>query len=156
MKFLIKPILFWAITLLAQTNVSAQECGTTPTPQQIEYLTQTRNARQAFDMGQIPADRFGTSIYWIPVQFQECLPSSNSLRGLSEQSISTWMGELNAIFLPYKIQFYECGSYSVFVNSTLHFFDYTEEPQLAAYDIPNVINIYAFGTVTINGSSVAG
>ncbi len=141
---------------LLRFTTTAQECGTVPTPEQIEYLTRTREARQAFDITQIADDRYGTNIHWIPVQFQECIPSSTSWRSLRETIISEWLGELNAMFLPYRIQFYECSSYSWFVNSTLHYFDISEEPQLAAYDVPNVINIYAFGTVSVNGSSVAG
>ena len=156
MTHFFKAILLVALVIIFQKPASAQDCGTQPTPEQIEYLTQTREARQAFDIAQWAEDRSGTSIHWIPVQFQECLPTSNSPIGLREINISEWMGEMNNIFLPYRIQFYECGSFTTFVNNPLHYFDITEEPQLSAYDVPNVINIYAFGTVTINGSSVAG
>ncbi|MBC7778053.1 MAG: T9SS type A sorting domain-containing protein [Phycisphaerae bacterium] len=156
MNHLIRTCLFCGIVISAQSDLTAQDCGTNPTPQQIEYLTQTRQARQAFDITQMAEDRYGASIHWIPVQFQECIPTSTSPKGLREASISTWMGQLNALFLPYRIQFYECSSFTTFVSSTLHYFDITEEPQLSAYDVPNVINVYAFGTVTSNGSSLGG
>lgn len=153
---LFKTLLFVGVLISVQSQLLAQECGTHPTPEQIEYLTRTREARQAFDISQVSDDRYGTSLHWIPVQFQECLPTATSPRGLNEPNISAWLGELNALFLPYRIQFYECGSYTTFVNNTLHYFDITEEPQLSAYDVPNVINVYAFGTVSSNGSSLAG
>ncbi|MFN0215407.1 MAG: T9SS type A sorting domain-containing protein [Saprospiraceae bacterium] len=157
MNQVFKTLLFCWMLSAVQTVLSAQEaCGTNPTPEQIEYLTRTRDARQAFDITQIADDRYGASIHWIPVQFQECIPTANSPKGLREAGISEWMGELNALFLPYRIQFYECSSFTTFVSSTLHYFDSTEEPQLSAYDVPNVINIYAFGTASVNGSSVGG
>ncbi|MBK6993482.1 MAG: T9SS type A sorting domain-containing protein [Lewinellaceae bacterium] len=156
MNHLLKAFLFCGIAISTQTQLTAQDCGTNPTPAQIEYLTQTRVARQAFDITQLADDRSGAPIHWVPVQFQECIPFSTSPKGLREASISEWMGELNALFLPYRIQFYECSSFTSFVNNPLHYFDITEEPQLSAYDVPNVINIYAFGTVSANGSSLGG
>ncbi len=157
MNHLLKAFLFCGIASIIQPELSAQEaCGTNPTPEQIEFLTQTREARQAFDITQLAQDRYGSSLHWIPVQFQECLPFTTSPKGLREASISEWLGELNALFLPYRIQFYECSSFTTFVNNPLHYFDITEESQLSAYDVPNVINVYAFGTVSANGSSLAG
>jgi hypothetical protein len=151
-----KALLLCGVAISVQNGLSAQDCGTNPTPEQIEYLSHTREARQAFDISQIAADRSGASIHWVPVQFQECLPTATSPKTLREASISSWLGELNTLFLPYRIQFYECGSFTTFVNNPLHFFDITEEPQLSAYDVPNVINVYAFGSVTANGSSLGG
>jgi len=156
MHHLFKEILLCGFAISVQTELTAQECGTNPTPAQIEYLRQTREARQAFDITQLAEDRSGTFIHWIPVRFQECLPTSNSPKILREINISKWLGELNNLFLPYRIQFYECGSFTTFVSSTLHNFDITEEPQLSAYYILNVINIYAFGTVSSNGTSLGG
>ena len=71
MNYLLKAILFCGIAISTQTQVSAQDCGTNPTPAQIEYLTQTREARQTFDITQVADDRYGASIHWVPVQFQE-------------------------------------------------------------------------------------
>jgi MAM domain, meprin/A5/mu/SprB repeat/Secretion system C-terminal sorting domain/Pregnancy-associated plasma protein-A len=156
MNHLIKLLLLSLFAVSAQSKLAAQDCGTNPTPAQIEYLSKTRAARQAFDVSQIADDRYGASIHWVPVQFQECIPTSTSLKALREADISTWLGELNNLFLPYRIQFYECGSFTTFVSSSLHLFDITEEPQLAAYDVPNVINVYAFGNVTANGSTLGG
>lgn len=156
MIHLLKTLLFCGIVSFFHTQLVAQDCGTNPTPEQIEFLTRTREARQAFDITQMADDRYGASIHWVPIQFQECLPTSTSPKGLREAEISAWLGELNGLFLPYRIQFYECGSFTTFVNSTLHFFDILEEPQLNAYDVPNVINVYAFGTVHANGSALAG
>ncbi|MDX1912823.1 MAG: T9SS type A sorting domain-containing protein, partial [Saprospiraceae bacterium] len=70
--------------------------------------------------------------------------------------ISMWLSDLNALFLPYNIQFFECGTRELFVNSTLFNFDITEEPQLTAYDIPHVVNVYVFGTVTSGGQGIGG
>ncbi len=139
-----------------QTVLSAQECGTNPTPAQIEYLTNTRAARQAFDITQMAEDRYGASIHWVPMQFHECLNSSTQWPELYDNDISAWLGVLNSVFLPYRIQFYECGFRDQFVNTTLYNFDITEEPQLSAFDIPNVVNVYVFGTVTSGGQALGG
>lgn len=156
MQHAIKALCLLALPFFNQIMLHSQECGTVPTPAQIEYLSQTRDARQSFDISQVSEDRYGASIHWLPVQFHECIPTNTSPFALRDYQISQWLGQLNQIFLPYRIQFYECGTFHVFVNSTLHYFDNSEEPQLSAIDIPNVINIYAFGTVTVGGQSAAG
>jgi MAM domain, meprin/A5/mu/Pregnancy-associated plasma protein-A/SprB repeat/Secretion system C-terminal sorting domain len=155
MQHFIKFCFCWSVLLL-HSSLTAQDCGTHPTAAQIEYLTQTREARQAFDITQQVDDRFGASIHWVPMQFHECLNSSTTFPALSEMEISAWLGEVNELFLPYRIQFYECGSHNVFINTTLYSFDITEEPQLSAWEIPNVINVYIFGSVTSAGQSLGG
>jgi hypothetical protein len=155
MKQVLKLILVFGISITCFAPLQAQECLTQPTPEQIAHLTQTRQARQSFDINLVPEDRSGPPLHWIPVQFQECLLNSSSWPALYESDIANWMSDLNEIFRPYRIQFFECGTRTTFVSSTLNNFDISEEPQLSAYDIPNVINIYVFGTVN-NGSSSYG
>ncbi|MDX1910063.1 MAG: hypothetical protein SFV22_01190, partial [Saprospiraceae bacterium] len=76
MNHLFKTLLFTGALLSSQTMLIAQECGTQATPEQIEYLSQTREARQAFDMSQRADDRYGAGIHWVPMQFHECLNSA--------------------------------------------------------------------------------
>lgn len=156
MIHLLKTLLFCGIVSFFHTQLVAQDCGTNPTPEQIEYLTRTREARQAYDVSQIATDRYGASLKWIPMQFHDCLNSSTTWPALNDADISAFLSELNTLFLPYRIQFYECGMSERFINATLYNFDITEEPQLSAWDVPNVLNVYLFGSVTSNGQSLAG
>ena len=109
MIHLLKTLLFCGIVTFSHTQLVAQDCGTNPTPEQIEFLTRTREARQAFDVSQIATDRYGASLKWIPMQFHDCLNSSTTWPALNDADISAFLSELNTLFLPYRIQFYECG-----------------------------------------------
>jgi MAM domain, meprin/A5/mu/Secretion system C-terminal sorting domain/Pregnancy-associated plasma protein-A len=135
-----------------QPVAQAQEnCILLPTPEQIDYLNRTKEARQNF------VEERTSAIRWIPVQFHNCVTSLGGIDPVNYTGhLDRCMSDLNRVFLPYNIQFYECGALNTFINGTLYGFDATEEPQLAAYDVPNVINIYFFGNVTQGGSSYCG
>ena len=145
----------WA-SLFFVVQASGQECGTIPTPEQIEHLTQTRLARQSYDAMSLTQNRSGNTLKWIPVQFHECLLNSSTWPVLYNELIEEWMHDLNSRFAPYGIQFYQCGEVDFFNSSTLWSFDSSEEPLLAPYEVPNVLNIYMFAAVTIGGGQVAG
>ncbi len=133
--------------------ITAQACHTEPTPAQIEYLSRNVSARMNFSGAQ---DR-STGIRWVPMQFHECIPTPGSIPEITQAyDIDLAMNKLNTLFLPYDIQFFECGPIHVFANGTLHSFDKSEEPLLAPYETPNVINVYFFAAVTSGGNPVCG
>lgn len=149
-----KTLLACFLATAAYLNLFAQEsCGFKPTAEQIAHFDRTRVQRQQFN----PL-RSASSVRWIPIQFQECIATSgtNATPRITYDYITPCLTQLNALFGSYGIQFYECGAKSNFANNTLFGFDSTEEPQLSAYDVPNVINVYLFQGVTVNGGPVCG
>lgn len=152
----IKAALWCWVLFVTPALLSAQECGTIPTTEQLEHLTQTREKRQQFDARAMAEDRSGGSLHWIPVQFHEFVATNTTYPTVFDSDIAAWMGDLNNRFLPYGIQFFECNTRDTFVNPVLYNFDITEEPQLAQYEVAGVINVYLMSTVTANGSSLGG
>lgn len=149
-----KTLLACFLAIAAYLNLFAQEsCGFKPTSEQIAHFDRTRLQRQQFN----PL-RSASSVRWIPIQFQECIATSgtNATPRITYDYITPCLTQLNALFGSYGIQFYECGAKSNFANNTLFGFDSSEEPQLSAYDVPNVINVYLFQGVTVNGGPVCG
>lgn len=149
-----KTLLACFLAIAAYLNLFAQEsCGFIPTAEQIAHFDRTRLQRQQFN----PL-RSASSVRWIPIQFQECIATggTNATPRITYDYITPCLTQLNALFGSYGIQFYECGAKSNFANNTLFGFDSSEEPQLSAYDVPNVINVYLFQGVTVNGGPVCG
>jgi hypothetical protein len=142
------------LLLLIVQQVQAQyaNCGFEPTLDQIEYMNRTRSLRQG------PQLRSHTGMRWIPVQFHECVATTgvNAAPRVDYYYVSQCMSLLNNAFGPYGVQFFECGAKQDIANNTLFGFDSSEEPQLSAYESPNVLNIYFFHTVSINNAAVCG
>ena len=67
-----------------------QECATTPTQAQIDYLTQTRNARQSWNQTE--------SILYLPVQ-HHVVQQTNGSGGLTSSDISSVMNALNTYYI---------------------------------------------------------
>jgi MAM domain, meprin/A5/mu/Secretion system C-terminal sorting domain/Pregnancy-associated plasma protein-A len=151
-----KPIqiAMWCLAMLYHPFLTtAQECSTEPTAAQIEHLSRNVEARMHFSGVQ---DRSG-GIHWVPIQFHECVPTPGSLPQVYPLGhIDVMMNQLNTLFLPYNIQFFECSPIHVFASGTLHSFDSSEEPQLAQYETTNVLNVYFFEAVSSGGTPVCG
>ena len=142
------------VWLAFQSIAQPGNCRTAADENQARYLEQTRQERQTYDALAAAARNGNNSITWVPIQIHDCVPSPGSLNGaLDDYTLWQWLNDLNETFLPYNVQFYECGYIDRFANQALYAFDASEEPSLAAYDVPNVINIYYFNAVT-DGSAV--
>lgn len=148
-------LLAMALTPIARAQES---CLLQPTDAQLKHLTETRVARQQFDAHNHGGAESSGGIKWVPIQFHNCvLNLNNNPDGFNYTGyVDNAMSRLNQLFAPYQIQFYECGMANKFVNGTLYGFDATEEPQLTAYDVPNVLNVYFFGAVTSGGTNYCG
>jgi len=130
-------------------GLGQNDCGTIPTQQQIDYLTQTRSARQSWNQ---PESTIG-----IPVQ-HHVVRESNGTGGLTLGDISFVMNALNTYYANSNLNFYECSSINYINNSTYYDFDANDESVLCgSNDIQDVINIYYFNSVTSSsGSSLCG
>ena len=130
-------------------GLGQNDCGTIPTQQQIDYLTQTRIARQSWNQ---PESTIG-----IPVQ-HHVVRESNGTGGLTLGDISFVMNALNTYYANSNLNFYECSSINYINNSTYYDFDANDESVLCgSNDIQDVINIYYFNSVTSSsGSSLCG
>lgn len=141
----------------AKPITSAQDaCFYNVTKEQALYLDQTREARQNYDPNNHTADN-PTGIKWVPIQFHECIPSATAPRYITYTHVlDDNLKSLNTLFAQYNIQFYECGPLNTFISNTLNSYDVTEAPLLAAYDVPNVINVYYFNAVTSGSTMYCG
>jgi hypothetical protein len=153
MSQLWKTVLGCVMATTVYLSAQAQEsCGFEPTPEQIAHFDRTRVQRQQFS-----TLRSGT-IHWIPIQFYEGIATSgqNATPRMNYEALQVLMKDLNQFFGPYNIQFFECDVKKDIANNTLFGFDSSEEPQLSAYETPNVLNVYFFHTVSVNGAPVCG
>ena len=144
MKKLILILLFFPIFGFGQDH-----CGTIPTQQQIDYLIQTRDARNNWNQSK--------SILLIPIQ-NHVVRETDSTGGLTIVDISFVMNTLNTYYINSNIQFYECDSINYINNSNYYDFDGNDESVFCGQnDIQNVVNIYYFNSViTSSGSGVCG
>ena len=78
-----------------------QECGTVPTYAQIDYLTQTRSARQNWNNPE--------TILYVPIQ-HHVVQESNCTGGLTSGDISFVMNALNTYYTNSDIQFFQCDT----------------------------------------------
>ncbi len=125
-------------------------CGTEPTPEQIEFLEQTRKLRQEYDPG------FMKSVVNIPVQ-HHIARRSDGTGGLSASTITTLMNDLNTYYANANLSFSECNTINYIDDDTYFDFSTSEESAVCgANDVPKVINIYYFNTVTSGSSSYCG
>ena len=100
------------------TNLKSQDCGTIPTQQQLDYLTQTRTARQNWNQAEV--------IIWLPIQ-HHVVRESNGTGGLTTGDISFVMNALNTYYINSNVQFYECAPVNYINNSTYYDFDANDE-----------------------------
>ena len=141
--------LIFVLLCLPLIGLGQNDCGTIPTQQQIDYLSQTRSARQNWNQIE--------STTWIPVQ-HHVVTETNGSGGLSMSDITLIMNTLNTYYSSSNLQFYECDSINYINDSTYYDFDANDENIFCgSNDIQDVINIYYFNTVTSSsGSSLCG
>ena len=101
--YLIIPVLFLSLLCFSQND-----CGTHPTQSQIDYLNQTRNARQNWNNSE--------SIINLPVQ-HHIIRESNGTGGLDTSYIQQIIDTLNSYYINGGIQFYNCGPVNIIDNS---------------------------------------
>ena len=125
-----------------------QECATVPTQSQIDYLTQTRSARENWDGPEM--------IISLPVQ-HHIVRETNGTGGLDPNDIPIIMGIMNTYYANANISFFDCGTINYIDNSSYYNFNQSQESSVCgANDVTNVINIYYFNSVSSGSSSLCG
>jgi len=144
MKKIILILLCSPIIGLGQYN-----CGTIPTHQQIDYLNQTRNARQNWTQSK--------SVLFLPIQ-NHIVKKTDGSGGLNTSYLQVIIDTLNSYYTNSGIQFYSCGPTNIINNSNFYDFNSNDEWLLCgSNDEPNVINIYYFNSVTSSsGADLCG
>ena len=139
-------LMFCSIVLTAQ---EIAPCGTIATPEQIQYLNETREIRQQH--------RMNTNITWIPVQVH-VIRKTDGTGGLSIYNVDQLMGALNLEYRSANIQFYFCSNPNYIDSSQLFTFDYSTDDTVFSnqYDVPNTMNVYFTGSITYNGGALCG
>ncbi len=147
-------ILLFALSAMINV-VAAQECGTHVTEKQVEYLSKNLEARSAFNAYIGEGQRSSSAYTWVPIQMHDFTNSIGQGK-MDQVTLWRWMVALNERFEPYGIQFYECADIDVKYQINLYDFESSEEPLLSSHDVSNVLNIYFFNQVRINGVPVCG
>ncbi len=121
----------------------APTCGAIPTQEDIDYLTETREMRQAF------SDNIqNRAAIQIPIT-NHIVRQSNGTGGLSNAQLATAMQELNNFYAQAGIEFYECGTTQFINNDTWYNFNQPDENNMTnANNVPNTINIYHCNSIT--------
>ena len=131
--------------LLFISNVAfAQDCGTIPSEQQIEYLNSKRYQRQSYTQTR-------SSIMWFPIQ-NHIIKESNCTGGISTSEIDGIMNDLNEYYLGSGIQFYQYNYPNNICDSDNYDFIKLNEDVCNVNDINNVINIYYANSITNTSS----
>ncbi len=146
-----KFLLAWFFLLVGLTGrmLGQAPCASEATPDQIRYMTQTREARQNFDVATLRG-----AVKWVPITFHN-VTRTNGTGGLNTTVIPTIISDLNRSFGPANIQFFQCGPIETINNDT--YFDLTVgrsgDPYPAedavicgAHDVPNTLNMYFFNS----------
>ena len=125
-----------------------QECATVPTQSQIDYLTQTRSARENWDGPEM--------IISLPVQ-HHIVRETNGTGGLDPNDIPIIMGIMNTYYANANISFFDCGTINYIDNSSYYNFNQSQESSVCgANDVTDVINVYYFNSVSSGSSSLCG
>lgn len=153
MKSIFTSIVLLMISLTL-VNAQAPECGTTPNEAHLRLMESHRESFAAFERSRQQQGRSGSSIIWVPMQLHDL--RSVSYNGMAEVTKGQILNELNSLFLPYQIQFYECGLMNIVVDPNIANFDISQRSQLLPYLTPNVINVFFVDDLTDGAASYCG
>ena len=127
-----------------------EPCLTEPTLEQINYLTETREARQKFELSLMK------STVTIPVQ-HHIVRRSDGTGGLASSYITTIMNQLNSYYANSNLTFSECASVNYIDDDNYYDFTTSQESSIAAAnDVPDVVNVYYFNSVSSGSSYYCG
>jgi hypothetical protein len=149
--------LFTSITASAllgtlPTARAQHHCVTEATPEQVQYLTMDIPERTDF----LSLNKNIGIITWLPIAFHLVHPT-NGNGGFQEYQIPGFLNNLNALFLPANIQFYQCGTTNEIHLDALYDFNGTDEgPLCDPHMVPNRINLFITNTIMLNGHSAFG
>jgi len=132
-------------------NPNNSGCGTIPSLSQIEYLSKTKDLRQSFSR------EMSRSNYNIPIAVH-VVRRNDGTDGLTAQEVTTNLQRLNDFYAQENITFSQCNPINYINNTNWSNFDgaYEEDAITNAHNVDNVINIYYFNSVKINGNSFYG
>ncbi|MCB0632627.1 MAG: T9SS type A sorting domain-containing protein [Lewinella sp.] len=152
MKTFIFTLTFFC--LFIQTALSQSiECGATVSEAHLKVMEAHRESLIAFEQTRNGNGRSG-GILWVPIQLHDL--RSVYYSGIAEYTKGYMMNELNSHFLPYQIQFFECGLMDIVVDANLADFDMSQRAQLLPYLTSNVINVFFVDDLTDGAASYCG
>lgn len=147
-----EKILLYLVLFSLVHIASAQDCATTLSEIQKNYLQQNRHARNLF-AAQSSIQKTGT-ISYIPVQFH-IVRQTGGTGGINPIILYNELDSVNARYAPANMQFYPCAPVHYIDDTDLYDFSFSEEPLLCnPNDVPNVLNIYYVNS--IGGGGVCG
>ena len=134
----------WSLTSAGQ----AHQCGSRPTPAQIEVMGAMRNARAGFARS--------NDVIHLPVH-HHIVRQSNGTSLVSNADLPGLIDELNAHFVEANVQFFTCGATNYINNSLYYDFDqYYEDALCEPNDIEDVINVYYVNSIVMSDGFQAG
>lgn len=142
------------IIVLSTGRAQSPECGAIPNESHLRLMESHRESFALFERTQQQNARSGNQIIWVPIQLHDL--RSVSYSGMAELTKGYILNELNSLFQPYQIQFYECGLMDIVVDTNLADFDISERQLLLPHLTPNVINIFFVDNLTNGTASYCG
>ena len=104
------PLLVYSQSFTNSYN-NIEECGTIATQSQIDYLTQTSNARKNWNGPEM--------LVYLPIQ-HHIVRESDGTGGLDSTNIPIMMSIMNSYYSNANIAFYNCGNIN-FIIKLFHF-----------------------------------
>jgi hypothetical protein len=128
------------LPLLTSIGLKAQRCGFSPDPELVKRMTDTREARQNFDVSAMRG-----TVKWVPIKFH-IVRTTACTGGANEAVLPGLLDRLNRDYAPANVQFFQCGVPEIICNDTYYDMQLSTEeaPLCNTHDVPNVLNMYFF------------
>ncbi|HIA37824.1 MAG TPA: T9SS type A sorting domain-containing protein [Flavobacteriales bacterium] len=150
--FLLIKVGYGQTIVQTKSSFGNEGCGTIITQQQINYLDKTRKQRQNYQI-----QRFAKmNIVQVPIQCH-VVRTDLGTGGLTPSEILDAINTMNSYYVNVNIEFYQISPINYIDNSNYFDFEINQEADVCdPNDVPNVINIYFFNTVTQGGFDYCG
>ncbi|HIN39668.1 MAG TPA: hypothetical protein EYM84_05295, partial [Flavobacteriales bacterium] len=150
--FLLIKVGYGQTLVQTKSSFGNEGCGTIATQHQINYLNKTKVQRQNYNV-----HTFAKTINsQVPIQCH-VVRTDLGAGGLTPTAISVAINTMNSYYANVNIEFYQINPINYIDNSNYYNFEYSQEADVCdSNDVPNVINIYFFKTVTLFGSPIGG
>ncbi len=146
--------LFLLIGLSVNAQTSDPLCGTEATAEQIEFMNSLIHKGSLSNSSRSIANT--SNIVNVPLKFF-LIRQSNNTGGLPESRISSLIDEVNNIYSPAGMVFFQVEDPTIIASDNFYNLDSSEENELAASrDLSGVINIYVSENLTSGGSALCG
>lgn len=146
-----RKLVFLISLLFLASQGYAQECGTIPTAEQLDFMQQI----QSLEANRRSA-RTAAGLVRIPIKFHSVRPSDGS-GGLTEGQANSILSKTNQYYSNAGIEFFQYGEINYINSDAFYNLNSANEGGLAvANDVSQVINLYLMNSLQSNGLPLCG